>query len=750
MKEKTLRFEVDGFAGGIESVHLGKRVEIRVNGLTIMFFDRKDITARNFVIASLRRLRLKGKDVARMCAVSEAKVSDVHQLYLQGGFKALVYGGPGGTKPRLAGKRREKAVALRKGGKTLEVIAKKMHVSVATAGRALKGIPRGGAEKQQPLPGVGAPGPKEPKTPRARQASTPSSAGDEEESAGEPREPAPDCTSAPQEPTMQPALAGDTAKPSSKPEELLPGVPLPAGPAWHPCRYAGTLLICAALNLLGLRSALLRANVQRPESAVYDADQMIVTMMAGWTAGYGSLEAMHERDARALGVVLGLERCPCVRTAHRAIAQMVQVYDPVVLQDALARSAMGRVVEGMMIFGADGHVKAYSGPEPIDKGWDTKRRMAVKTLADVLIHDERGRTVLGVQVGAGDKLSKHVVVLALRLRSVRGDGPRIVLVFDRGGFSFAVLNRLAAEGFGYATYVPATVSMPSLDLVAPADDGVGEQPFVHKELDHAARLLVERDGSELVPAVTNLPVAISAADAFEILRSHRGAQENAIKASRAFAHIDRLVDRGGATRAPDDRLVNTPAHQELVKQKKELEERLDGLEREHPKPGKETAQWRGSMMVAEFELAVLDHRLKETKEKVPRVELEPEAERSWLKTVNRELLAPLKQTMDNARRWLLEALGPALSPSDHEWDHETRARTLLSLLRAPGAVRFSTKEVEVELELPLPPQPHARLAEGLERLCEQELVFNDGARRLRIRLAARPIRQSLPSAQVAG
>jgi hypothetical protein len=70
MKEKTLRFEVDGFGGGIESAHLGERVEIRVNGLTVMSFERGDVTARNIVIASLRKLGLKGKDVAVMCSVT--------------------------------------------------------------------------------------------------------------------------------------------------------------------------------------------------------------------------------------------------------------------------------------------------------------------------------------------------------------------------------------------------------------------------------------------------------------------------------------------------------------------------------------------------------------------------------------------------------------------------------------------------------------------------------------------------------
>ena len=130
-----------------------------------------------------------------------------------------------------------------------------------------------------------------------------------------------------------------------------------------------------------------------------------------------------------------------------------------------------------------------------------------------------------------------------------------------------------------------------------------------------------------------------------------------------------------------------------------------------------------------MEEALLSIQLKEVPEKVPRCELEPEAQRAWLKTRNRALLQSLKYASANARRWLLGALGSALAPSDGEYDRTAVPRTLEALIKAPGSVRFGRQQVVVTLDLPLPPQPHERLARGLESLDTQGLRFSDGTGR---------------------
>lgn len=288
---------------------------------------------------------------------------------------------------------------------------------------------------------------------------------------------------------------------------------------------------------------------------------------------------------------------------------MVSVFEPIALRSALLRGLIAAFGRLPSVFGIDGHFKAYSGKEPIDKGYNTKRRLVERGVADVLVHDEDGRIWLGLEVGAGESLHEHIGSSANQLRTELGEDEQIVMAFDRGGFSFEVLESLNRDGFGYVAWVPSSVSLPELSSIAPADDGVGEQQWQHSRLSegHPARLLVQRDGKALLPVVTNLSDEVSAPDAIEMLRRVRGIQENDIKAARSFAHIDHLVDRGSARRAPDDRQVDNPVHQDLSRRHRKTRDTLKELERRSPISKQDQAVFNGELLMAELEQALVKH-----------------------------------------------------------------------------------------------------------------------------------------------
>ncbi|MFH0903371.1 MAG: hypothetical protein V2A73_22310 [Pseudomonadota bacterium] len=768
MNVKSLSFDIEGFDGGIGSCRVGNHIEIAFQGWPVMGFDLTDTLARDFTIATLLETKLKGKTIAALCHTSPSRISEVRKRLGLGGHQALLRQ-PSGRKSKLSGTRLSFAQRLRRQGLPLRKIAQQLGTSLPCTARALRGISAPKQVQQETLTGIDqssveTQGPEgddhgltiedssmvetlaedEPVADLFVEALAEALTEDEPLAQDE----APAQGEAPVE--FESAEISDeptSEVPQDKPEELLPGQPLPAGPAEHQCRYAGTLLICAAVQVLGLLRSLVDAGVRRPEKSVYHAFQAVAAVLSAWASGLGSLEAMHERDARALGVVLGLERSPSVRTLHRAIAQMVATFTPITLRASLLSGLMEAVARVPRIFGVDGHFKPYFGKEPIDKGWDTKRRMAHRGLSDVLIHDEQGFIWAGLEVGAGDKLNEHLLSSAHLLGNEQGVKEPRVLGFDRGGFCFETFEVLNREKVFYVAWVPATVKLPDLSTIAPPHDGVGEQSFEHSDLgeNHRARLLVRRDGEALVPAMTNLPDSVSATEAMTMLSKVRGVQENDIKAARSFAHIDRLADRGKARRAPDDRPVKNPVRVELLKKRSEVRTELEELGRIEPISRKDQARVRGRQTVAEFKEGLLAHKLSEQPAKVPRIVLEPEAKRAWLKTTNRSLIQPLKYLLANGRRWLLSALGLALAPSDAEWDQSAVNRTLEALIRAPGTVRFGDGEVEVILDLPLPPQPHARLSQGLVGLDAYGLRFTDGQRRVIFRLAPRPTRQDLPS-----
>lgn len=715
----------------IERHQSGKFIEFRVRGVPVIVFEVGDKAGRDVAIASLLRMKISEKLIRELCDVSHGWICKVRARLRSGGIAEVVRTRPPGRPRTMTSRMRRRLPELQAQAMNQQEIARELGIAPSILSREL----RSASQKRVEQLGF--------ETSSVADESRREDADEQVRKVDE--EAAPEDASGAAHEQPEATEVAEDASSSSRDEELAPGAALPSGPTEHPTRYAGVLLVAGALAAIGVRQALAASRVARPKGAIYDATTAMFALMAAWSAGFPSLESMHERDARALGVVLGLERSPSVRTLHRAIAQMRATFDPSAFSAAWMHALTAATLPARLVFGLDGHFKPYAGDEPIDKGWDSKRRLGTKGIADVLLTDERGWTWSSTHVGAGDALSSHVLAEARRLRATFGDARPIVLAFDRGGFAFDALDALDAEGFGYVTYVPGTVKLPPLAEIAPPHDGVGESAFVHAKLAHHARLLVERDGSDLVPIASNLTTLVDAPEVVRLLRTCRGAQENAFKAARAHAHIDRLVDRGDATRAPDDRPINNPARTKLKMEIAALRQREADLAKERPSTaGRRQKQINDDRFRVGVERQLAEIDLERTPTKVPRVSVESNAEKATLNTDNRALLQPMKLATENARRWLLATLHDGLAPTDAPYDVEATARTLSALLRAPGSVRFDDNVVHVTLDLPLPPTAHARLDEALRGISDAQFRFTDGTRRLAVRLAPRPTRDTLP------
>jgi transposase len=630
----------------------GRDLVLFCRGWPVASFRQGDSIGRDIAIATLLRVGrgLKTDTIAELCDASHGGVCEVRRRLAEGGVDRVVERARQGAPRKVVGGSEEHVRRRYADGATVREIATELGVSkslVATEIKRLKLPPRA---KQGALPMLA------PETEHAMVSPVPSGGGlpvDKTSDNAATQTPA-SRHDAPatllQESDDAEGTAADvvdaavdalgTSDEAPFCEELVAGAPLGSGPAEHPCRYAGTLLLCAAATPLGLFSALDAAHVVRPAEAVYDARQIFAALLVAWGAGYGSLEAMHERDARALGVILGLERSPSVRTLHRALAQTSARSDVIELNAALIRGVLSARLPERLWFGLDGHFKAYSGEEPIDKGWDSKRRLAAKGIADVVTTDAEGFTWFVLPVATGSSLSQHLAATAHTLRSVLGGERPIVVSFDRGGFDFDVLDALDRDGFYYVGYIPASVALPDQGAIAPANDGVGEVAWIHGRLHHGARLIVEREGTSLIPVVTNLPTLVDTAFVVQQLRVHRGAQENSFKAARSFANIDRLVDRGGASHAPDERLIPNPARSALKNNQQQVAARIAELTEETPSSsGRSRKDIHDDRFWAAVESAHIESALHTTPAKVPRVMIEPGAQRATLKTRRRLLIS---------------------------------------------------------------------------------------------------------------
>src|SRR3984957_11906053 len=401
----------------------GQDAVLFCRGLAVASFRQGDSIGRDVCIAILLRVGggLKTDTIAELCDASHGGVCEVRRRLAEGGIERVVERARQGAPRKIVGGQEERLREMHAEGASVRQIATVLGVSKSLIATEIKRLKLSAPAEQRPLPRMAPP-----PVPEMAPVAAPS---DGALSPGETRDHT-SASAAPEAPLpLSPEIDGSkgagvdvvetaveallTSDEGALPAvELVAGAPLVSGPAEHPCRYAGTLLLCAAASVLGLFSALDAARVVRPAESVYDAHQVFAALLAAWGAGYGSLEAMHERDARALGVILGLERSPSVRTLHRAIAQMSARSDGIELNAALIRGVMAAHLPERWWFGLDGHFKAYSGEEPIDKGWDSKRRLATKGIADIVVTDAHGVTWSALPVAAGSALSQHLEATA--------------------------------------------------------------------------------------------------------------------------------------------------------------------------------------------------------------------------------------------------------------------------------------------------------------------------------------------------
>jgi hypothetical protein len=195
---------------------------------------------------------------------------------------------------------------------------------------------------------------------------------------------------APSGPPQQPTLPLETGVP---PPDDTPPVESASFGAGRATRYAGAMLLLAALARLGLWSVFQNLGASTGPARRWGWAQTVAALVFCFALRFRSIEDWKNGRRRDLGVLLGEPSAPSVlslRTKAKALAESV---DPVAFSRAMFERylALEPVWEGQ--YYVDGHFCPYYGQQPTPRGWDAKRRLAVKGHTDVYIHDARGRSL---------------------------------------------------------------------------------------------------------------------------------------------------------------------------------------------------------------------------------------------------------------------------------------------------------------------------------------------------------------------
>src|SRR5271166_1992262 len=395
---------------------------VTVHGLATFAWEAGDEAGRRLAAVQLVRLRAASQgQVAGAFGVDPGTIWRWDQALAAGGVAALVPArrGPQGASkltPELA----ERIAALDAAGATLREIAAATGVSTFTVRNALGRVASGG---QPAAAGVTA----------GEGAGL--DAGDGEGTAV---------------PVLPDPVPRDAERVLARWGLLGEG----AGPVFTPgARYplAGLLLALPPLEDTGLLDAARQVYGQL-KNGFYGLTATLLTVVFLALAGEPRAEGATRVPPAALGRVLGLDRAPEVKTIRRKLAELAAAGKASELIMALARRHAAARPQALGFLYVDGHARACHGTRTVQKTHVARLKFPAPATMETWVTDQDGDPVFMVAAEPSDSLAGELRRLLPQLRQVVGDGRRVTVCFDRGGWSPALFADITGAGFDLLTW----------------------------------------------------------------------------------------------------------------------------------------------------------------------------------------------------------------------------------------------------------------------------------------------------------
>ena len=248
-----------------------------------------------------------------------------------------------------------------------------------------------------------------------------------------------------------------------------------AVPVFTPgARYplAGLLLAVPALEDTGLLDAA-RQVYGRLKDGFYGLTATLLTLVFLALAGEPRAEGATRVPPGALGRVLGLDRAPEVKTIRRKLGELAAAGRAADLLMALARHHAAARPDTLGFLCIDGHARVYDGTRTVQKTHVARLKFPAPATVETWVTGQDGDPVFMVVAEPSDSLAGELRRLLPDLRAIAGQGRRVTVCFDRGGWSPALFADITAAGFDLLTWRkgPAPdISADAFTAITCADD----------------------------------------------------------------------------------------------------------------------------------------------------------------------------------------------------------------------------------------------------------------------------------------
>jgi transposase len=466
-------------------------------------------------------------------------------------------------------------------------------------------------------------------------------------------------------------------------------------------------------------------------------------------------ETLKEHVPGDLGRIVGLDRLPEVKTLRRKLARLASRKASQAFGRELAQRRIAKRGRMMGFLYLDGHVRAYHGKHTISKAYLPRTRLAVPGTTDYWVNDQKGEPLFVVTAEANAAMTRMLAPILEEVRHLIGPRRRVTIVFDRGGWSPKLFQKLLAMGFDILTYRKGRVRRIAekrfLWRTAKLD-GCRVKYLLH---DQAVRFLRGKIRLRQVTRLTGngkqTPILTSRWDLRDIAVAYRmferWRQENFFKYMREEFLIDALSDYQVE---PDDpeRSVPNPARKAVDKELRKARARWNKLKQacgdaaldyiEGRTPTMRAFQAADKKIYQEIQAAAervaeLAVQQKSLPLRVPLAEARPGQDLVKLSTERKHLTNVLKLVAYQIESDLVQLIRPHYARAAEE------GRTLIQTALQSSA---SLEPTDQELRVTLSPLSSPHRSQAVAALCESlnktETCFPGTDLRMRFAVAGYP------------
>jgi transposase len=218
-------------------------------------------------------------------------------------------------------------------------------------------------------------------------------------------------------------------------------------------RHAGVLLALPILANLGFLEAGKKVYGVL-QKGFYGLQAVFLTLAFMAFIRIKTPEQLKGRSPGELGIILGLDRCPEVKTLRRKLKEIGLCNRAGDFMSFLTKRWTDQDKDTIGIVYIDGHVRPYNGRKyKLPKTHVARRHLCMPATTDFWINDAKCEPLFFVTAQANNSLlsmlDKEVIP---KLRSLAGEGNRVTLIFDREGWSPEFFEKWFKAGFDVITY----------------------------------------------------------------------------------------------------------------------------------------------------------------------------------------------------------------------------------------------------------------------------------------------------------